>query len=89
MPTYPDRWGRLTFPRRILYKSPRTTRVSSRNWMHQVPHFFFPPTSADSREERNIEAYGIGTDAAGNIYVAGAVIGGSASDAFVLKIDFH
>jgi len=41
----------------------------------------------ESREERNIEAYGIGLDAAGNIYVAGAVNGGFASGAFVLKID--
>ena len=32
----------------------------------------------DSREERNIQAYGIGLDAAGNIYVAGAVVGGVA-----------
>jgi len=41
-----------------------------------------------SREEGNIEATGIGLDAAGNVYVAEAVVGGAASDAFVLKIDF-
>jgi hypothetical protein len=41
-----------------------------------------------SREERDVEAFNMALDAAGNIYVAAAVTGGAAYDAFVLKIDY-
>ena len=41
-----------------------------------------------SREERNVEAFNMALDAGGNIYVAAAVTGGAAYDAFVLKIDY-
>ena len=41
-----------------------------------------------SREERNVEVFNMALDAAGNIYVAAAVTGGAAYDAFVLKIDY-
>jgi hypothetical protein len=84
--------GSLDFPTKNSLQEPANNAGFVTKLDASGSALLFSTYFGDAWEERNIEAYGIGADAAGNIYVAGAVIGGSASGAFVLKIDstiFH